>query len=100
MPFLLAWPDRLLHNFEEFDDLKEEVAIVRSSNTSLEKLTSLKQQQTEAKYVWMVRVVRNRSELFQTKRILEDVHRCKTVLDHHSTIWASLGSTGAFLRRN
>jgi hypothetical protein len=64
---LLAWPDRLLHNLEQFEDLKEGVAILRSTSTPLEKLTSLMKKPTVANCVLMARLMCNKPELFKEK---------------------------------
>ncbi len=106
MAFLLAWPDHLLHNFEEFDDLKEGVAILRSACTPLEKLSSLVNQQTEAKYVLMVRLVRNKPELFKEKAFWKTCTSAAnakpfwTVLEQFGLPWEALESFCTGIKEN
>ncbi len=61
---LLAWPDHLLHNIEEFVDLKEGVAILSSDSTAAKKFDDLNNL-TQKNWVFLARLMRNNPELFK-----------------------------------
>ena len=63
---LLAWPGHLLHNLEEFDDLKEGVAILSSDSTAAKKFDSLCSL-TQKNWVLLARLMRNNPELFKDR---------------------------------
>lgn len=77
---LLACPDRLLHNFEEFMKSKEGFAILRSEQTPHEKFLSLINPPTKVNPVLIARLVRNNPELFKEEAFWESCFATETVL--------------------
>jgi hypothetical protein len=75
---LLACPDRLLDNLEEFVKMKEEVAILRSEQTPLEKFLSLINH-PEKVPVLIARQVSNNPELFKEEAFWESCFETETV---------------------
>lgn len=68
---LLAWPDFMLHNLSEIEDLREGVAILQEEippNDKFAKFLLLfgRDNCTRANYVLMARLLRNHPEIFKT----------------------------------
>lgn len=91
---LLACPDRLLHNFEEFMKSKEGFAILRSEQTPHEKFLSLINPPTKVNPVLIARLVRNNPELFKEEAFWGELFRDRNsiVLEHLNVFWPAKGS--------
>jgi hypothetical protein len=68
---LLAWPDQLLHNLQEIEDLKQGVAILNSEQSRHEKFLYLIDHPTRENLVLMARLVRNNPEFFKEEAFWE-----------------------------
>jgi len=77
---LLASPDRLLDNLEEFAKMKDEVAILRSEQTPHEKFLSLISHPAKVHPVLIARLLSHNPELFKEESFWESCFKTEAVL--------------------